>query len=201
MSAALLVAAAQAACAGPEPVVERPPDAFGWVIDGEQSPDYRYQQGDMTGSVTLTLLDGTSFAVTSSTVIGPVGCQALFEPDAERQPCWLHVGLADDGFTAEWIRVFEARRWEAFFQPGGTPVPNPALTVGTAAKVADEHDGLLVLTDGTVLPFDRTRVEVLCPDGPSIDTMLAEFGSEGYLYLTVDQYTGKVTQLDCIPEE
>lgn len=200
MPAALLVAAALAACTGPEPVVERPPDAFGWVIGWEQSPDYRYQQGDMTGSVTLTLLDGTSFAVGNSTIIGPVGCQALYEPDAERQPCWLHVGLADDGFTAEWIRVFEVRRWEAFFRPAGTPVPNPALSVGVAGKVAAEHDGLLVLTDRTVLPFDRTQVEVLCPGRQSIDTMLAEYGPDGLLYVSVDQYTGEVTQLDCIGE-
>ncbi len=154
----------------------------------------------MTGSVTMTLLDGTRFTVDSSTFIWPVGCKAVAEPDASSPPCWLHVGLADDGSTADWIRVFFVRGWEDFFQPGGTPIPNAALTIGTDAKVAAEHDGLLVLTDRTVLPFDRTQVEVICPGGQSIDTMLAEFGSDGYLYVSVDQYTGGVTQLDCIPE-
>jgi hypothetical protein len=50
-----------------------------------------------------------------------------------------------------------------------------------------------------VLPFDRTKVKVVCQGGrPSIDTMLTGLGAEGLLMVVVDAQTGVVTELDCL---
>ena len=148
----------------------------------------------IAGSVILTLEDGTRFAVLPSTALSDGTCESLAVFGWEYEPCWVHVGLSPDRATALWLTTFWVQGWTSPV-PGAVPVADRVLT---SQPVAGEHDGLLMLTDGTVLPFDRSRVEVVCQGGRlSIDAAIEEFGHDGLLYVIVDQQTGAVTQLDC----
>jgi hypothetical protein len=197
MAVALFCGLAGAACSSAPEVEEKPPDALGWVVDWEQSPDYRFdvREGVTAGSVVLTLEDDTSFAVLPSTEISlDITCESLDASDLDYSPCWVHVGLSADRARAVWLTPFWAQGWTTPV-PGTVPVADRVLT---SERVAGEHDGLLVLTDGTVLPFDRSRVEMICLGGaPSIDEAIERFGHDGLLYVVLDQQTGAVIQLDC----
>jgi hypothetical protein len=181
---ALLATALLAGCSESEPVTERVPDAFGRVVDWEQSSDYQYEDGVLrAGSLTMTLEDGTRFAVLPSTSRLGGTCQAMMPPEGWAKPCWVHVGLSPDRSTASWLTAFRV----------------DAGRVAINRDYLREHDGLLVLSDGTVLPFDRTKVKVVCQGGrPSIDTMLTGLGEEGLLLVVVDAETGAVAELDCL---
>jgi hypothetical protein len=192
----VLCGAAGDACSSAPEVEEKHPDALGWVVDWEQSADYQYDvRGGVTaGSVIFTLEDGTRFAVLPSTALEDGTCESLAVPGLGYEPCWVHVGLSPDRAAALWLTTFWVQGWTSPVR-GAVPVADRVLT---SQPVAGEHDGLLVLTDGTVLPFDRSRVEVVCQGGqPSIDAAIEEFGHNGLLYVIVDQQTGAVTQLDC----
>jgi hypothetical protein len=188
------------ACSSTPPAEARPPDAFGWVVSWEQSPDYQYQpagRGAVTaGSAAFTLEDGTRFTVLPSTDLEGSTCEALPATDLGYGPCWVHVGLSADRTTALWLTTFWAQGW-APAESGTVPVADRVLINRDFDR---EEAGQLVLTDGTVLPFDRSRVEVVCEDGSTtIDEVLDRAGSEGRLYVVADQQTGVVTQLDCHP--
>ena len=194
----LLLFGVTGACSSPPEVDEKTPDAFGWVVSWEQSADYQYRAaggGAVTaGSAAFTLEDGTRFVVVPSTGLSGGTCESLHAPGLGYGPCWVHVGLSADRATALWLTTFWVQGWTSPV-PGAVPVADRVLT---SRPVAAEHDGLLVLTDGTVLPFDRSRVEVVCQGGrPSIDEAIEKFGHDGLLYIIVDQQTGAVTQLDC----
>jgi hypothetical protein len=201
--AALLAPALLAGCSGSEPVTERTPDAFGWVADWEQSSDYQYEDGVLrAGSLTMTLEDGTRFTVLPSTSRLGGTCLAMVPPGGWAQPCWVHVGLSPDRSTALWLTAFDV---DAVLAGWSDVAPTESGALPLNGRVAinrnylREHDGFLVLSDGTVLPFDRTKVKVVCQGGrPSIDTMLTGLGEEGLLLVVVDAETGAVTELDCL---
>lgn len=194
---ALVCCLVAAGCSSAPEVEERPPDAFGWVVAAEPSPDYRYDSvADQVaaGVVTLTLEDGTSVAVLPSTAVSGRGCTLFDAPAGEGLPCWVHVGLGPDGATAAWLAL--ARVDWVPTAPGEVPV---ADRVYFSRALAEEHDDRLVLKDGTVLPFDRSRVEVAVlgvPD-PSLDDALGRLAPQGLCDIVVDQETGAVTLLDC----
>lgn len=196
VATAMLCFLAGAACSSAPEVEERPPDAFGWVIDWKRSPDYQFdvREGVTAGSVELTLEDGTRFSVLASTEISNYTCEPVEVYGPVDRPCWVHVGLSSDRASALWLTPFWVQGWTTPV-PGEVPVADRVLT---NHRVAAEHDDRLVLVDGTVLPFDRNRVEVsILGTAPSLDDALGRLARLGLCDIIVDQQTGAVTKLDC----